>query len=76
MAGGPGFEPGLTESESAVLPALTSIVTSAISRRALIVDVAAQLFIENEYTATSVCQIAAHVGCTEDAMYLLPLQGW
>jgi AcrR family transcriptional regulator len=48
---------------------LTRIETSAISQRELIVDVAAQLFIENGYVATSVRQIAEHVGCTEAAMY-------
>ena len=67
VAGGPGFDSGLTESESAVLLALTSIETSAISQRALIVDVAVQLFIENGYAATSVRQIAEHVGCSEAA---------
>ena len=52
MAGGPGFDSGLTESESAVLPDLTRIETSAISQRDLIVDVVAQLFIKNGYAAT------------------------
>ena len=69
VAGGPGFDSGLTESASAVLPDLTCIETSAISQRELIVDVDAQLFIENGYAATSVRQIAGHVGCTEATMY-------
>jgi len=48
---------------------LTRIENSAICQRELIVDVAAQLFIENGYAATSVRQLAEHVGCTEAAMY-------
>lgn len=39
------------------------------NRRELIVDVAARLFIQNGYSATSMRQIAEQVGCTEAAIY-------
>jgi AcrR family transcriptional regulator len=40
-----------------------------INRREIMIDVAARLFMEHGYTATSVRQIAEEVGCTEAALY-------
>ncbi len=40
-----------------------------VNRREIMIDVAARLFMEHGYTATSVRQIAEEVGCTEAALY-------
>ena len=44
-------------------------MTERINRRDQIIDVAARLFMDQGYSATSVRQIAEEVGCTESALY-------
>jgi len=44
-------------------------MTDRVNRREMMIDVAARLFMEHGYTATSVRQIAEEVGCTEAALY-------
>ena len=45
------------------------MTTSRINRRQLIIECAAELFMEHGYSATSVRQIADEVGVTEAALY-------
>lgn len=44
-------------------------MTDRVNRREVMIDVAARLFMEHGYTATSVRQISEEVGCTEAALY-------